>query len=156
MKNLDYSINYASATFSGYGHYKVEVELQSEATGDYHKFYATTTDMRAIDEWKSTEDLEEGHKILFDCIEYDIQDEIIEWLYTEQVSLKEETYLFENVAVVTKDKSDYKTLGFVSGNTMDEVKNTVKEDKNYRFRNNGIIEICFDGIESVKLNSNKF
>jgi len=97
MKNLDYSINYASATFSVYGHYKVEVLLQSETTGDSQKFYATTTDMRAIDEWKSIEDLEEGYKILFDCIEYEISDEIIEWLYTEQISLKEETYLFENV-----------------------------------------------------------
>lgn len=84
MKNLDYTLVYASATFSGYGHYRVEVELQSEATGDYHKFSATTTDMVAIDEWKETENLEDGYKILFDCIEYAITDEIIEWLYFEE------------------------------------------------------------------------
>lgn len=156
MKNLDYSIYYASATFSGYGHYNVEVELQSEATGDYKKFRATTTDMRSIDAYKDAEEREERNQILFDCIENQIDDEIIEWLYLEQDTLQNPSFEFENIAVTTKDKGDCTTLGFVSGNSVSEIKETVKADKNYRFRNHGIITICFDDRLSINMNSNKF
>jgi hypothetical protein len=63
---------------------------------------------------------------------------------------------YNNLAVVTKQNGDYKTLGFVSSNSIASIKRTVKADKNYNYRNNGIIEICFDDMESIKMNSNKF
>jgi len=62
------------------------------------------------------------------------------------------TYKFEQIAIVKNQT----TLGFINGNSVAELKRTVKADKNYNFRNHGIIEICFDDRESVKMNSNKF
>lgn len=66
------------------------------------------------------------------------------------------SYKFENIAVVEKVNGDFRTLGFVSGNSIAEIKRTVKADKNYNFRNHGIISICFDDRDSVNMNSNKF
>ena len=63
------------------------------------------------------------------------------------------TYKFEQIAVVKRNQT---TLGFVSGNSVAELKRTVKADKNYNFRNNGIITLCFDDRNGVCLNSNKF
>ena len=61
------------------------------------------------------------------------------------------TLKFENIAICKKDQ----TLGFVSGNSISELKRIVKEDKNIRFRNHGIITICFDDKECINVNSNK-
>jgi hypothetical protein len=60
-------------------------------------------------------------------------------------------YKFENIAVVKNGT----TLGFVNGNSVAEIKRIVKEDKNYNFRNHGIITISFDDRDSINVNSNK-
>jgi len=59
-------------------------------------------------------------------------------------------FKFENIAVTKKGT----TLGFVSGNSIAEIKRIVKADKNYNFRNHGIICICFNDRPSINVNSN--
>jgi hypothetical protein len=59
-------------------------------------------------------------------------------------------FKFQNIAVVKNGT----TLGFVSGNSIAEIKRIVKADKNYKFRNHGIISICFDDRDSINVNSN--
>lgn len=74
------NLNSSSATFTGYGHYKVEVEL--EYMGEYKTFTKTTTDMEAIDEAKELgiESWEDKTKRLYDCIEYAISENVQEWM----------------------------------------------------------------------------
>ena len=57
---------------------------------------------------------------------------------------------FINIPVCKKDQ----TLGFVSGNSISELKRIVKKDKNIRFRNHGIITICLDDNDCINVNSN--
>lgn len=61
-------------------------------------------------------------------------------------------YKFKNIAIVKNET----TLGFVSGNSIAEIKRIVKSDFYYNFRNHGIITICFDDRDCVNMNSNKF
>lgn len=69
---------YADAIFSGYGHKKVTVQLM--ANGETKRFSAVTNFMPGIDK---AEDLEgqERYDALYDLIESDIEDQVIEWLY---------------------------------------------------------------------------
>lgn len=60
-------------------------------------------------------------------------------------------YKFENIAVVKNET----VLGFVNGNSIAEIKRTVKADRNYNFRNHGIITICFNDRDCINVNSNK-
>lgn len=71
----------ASASFSGYGHYKVEVEL--EYCGEYRKFTKTTTDMEAIDEAKElgVESYEDQKMRLYECVKYAIEDQVGDWTW---------------------------------------------------------------------------
>ena len=70
-------IYYANAATSGYGHKKIEVKLSYE--GNYETFYATTTNMPGYD--ASTElEGEERYIALYELIDYDIEEEVIEWL----------------------------------------------------------------------------
>lgn len=70
----------SSPAFSGYGHYKVEVEL--EYRGKYKKFTKTTTDMESIDEAKElgVDSWEDSTKKLYDCIESKISDSVQDWM----------------------------------------------------------------------------
>lgn len=81
----NYFVHYAEKTFTGYGHYKIKVELANDGYNEFKLFSHTTTDMRGIG---SAQELEgqEYYDALFNIIEYDIKDEIEEWL----MSLSEE------------------------------------------------------------------
>lgn len=57
---------------------------------------------------------------------------------------------FTNIAVCKKDQ----TLGFVSGNSIAELKRTVKKDIHLNYRNHGIISICLDDRKCINVNSN--
>lgn len=80
MRNLE-NVHYAVATFSGSGHYKIEVELMDDYC-NYKKFSATTTNMRAIDESKEIEG-QEKDDFLYSIIENQIDDQVQEWLQSE-------------------------------------------------------------------------
>jgi len=64
-------------------------------------------------------------------------------------------YKFETIAVVKFEKDNFTTLGYINGNSIAELKRIVKADKNYNFRNKGIITITFDDRECINMNSNK-
>ena len=57
---------------------------------------------------------------------------------------------FTNIAVCKNDK----VLGFVSGNSVAELKRSVKKDINFNYRNHGIITICFQDRDCINVNSN--
>lgn len=73
-------INAGDARFSGYGHYKIEVELFYE--GKTNTFSATTTNMPGIDEYKDLRQDDYGASLLklYEIIEYQIQDEVDEFI----------------------------------------------------------------------------
>lgn len=72
-------INAGDARFSGYGHYKIEVELFYE--GKTKSFSATTTNMEGVDEYKDLiqDDYDAALLKLYDMIEFAIQDEVDEF-----------------------------------------------------------------------------
>lgn len=77
IANTDVELHTAQATFSGYGHYKITVELYKN--NEFSKFTATTNNMPAFDEAKELEG-EEKELALFNIIDYKIEDEVAEWL----------------------------------------------------------------------------
>ncbi|MDK7376011.1 hypothetical protein QP519_10740 [Weeksella virosa] len=76
----DLNLYSANASFSGYGHYKVEIEL--EYRGEYQKFTKTTTDMEAIDEAKElgVESWEDSKMRLYECVQHQIEDQVNDWM----------------------------------------------------------------------------
>jgi len=73
----DVQIYHAEAISSGHGRKTIEVELSHN--GKYKKFEASTTDMSAYDVANSLEG-DEKHKALYEIIEFDIIDEVADWL----------------------------------------------------------------------------
>lgn len=73
-------LNHASAAFSSYGHYTVEVEL--EYKGECKTFKKTTTNTEAIDEAKELgiDSWEAKTQRLYDAIEYAIDDNVQDWM----------------------------------------------------------------------------
>lgn len=71
------SLNYASSMTSGYGHKLISVEL--ECNGEYREFSHTTNNMLDFDRASDLEG-DEKYLALFNLIESDIEDEVIEWL----------------------------------------------------------------------------
>lgn len=74
-KNVN--VNYASSITAGYGHKKITVEI--ECDGEYKYFIATTNNMPAFDEAQDLEG-DEKYFALFEIIESQIEDEILDWL----------------------------------------------------------------------------
>ena len=69
--------------------------------------------------------------------------------------MKDRPYKYQNVAVVKKDTD--RCLGFASGNSIAELKRSVKEDRYNRFRGHGTVILCFtDDRPDIRMDSNKF
>ena len=69
---------YANSLFSGYGHHRVEVELEYQ--GNYQKFYAITNNMPEIDKIKSLEEPNVKYMQLYMLISNDIEEQVFEWI----------------------------------------------------------------------------
>lgn len=76
-KSSFFTINYADAITSGYGHKKITVEIEFE--GEYEKFSATTSFMPDYDKAMDL-DGQEKYEALYACIEQDINEDVFEWL----------------------------------------------------------------------------
>ena len=80
----NFSILFTSAMPSGYGHYKISVELMDEKNR-CKTFTATTTRLDTIDEAKNLLDigeisLTEKNQLFFEAIESSIDGSLNEWL----------------------------------------------------------------------------
>ncbi|MGV8914365.1 MAG: hypothetical protein ACOH1X_02840 [Kaistella sp.] len=75
----NFTIDYASAIFSGSGHQKINVHVISES-GDKKEFDHTTNNMPDFDKANELEG-QEKYEALFEIIENDLDGEIAEWLY---------------------------------------------------------------------------
>ena len=71
-----FSIYHSSKKCTGYGHYKLTVEI--EYNGDYKEFSAVTTDMEFIDSLTNESNIDE---LVYDHIEHRIDEQIAEWIY---------------------------------------------------------------------------
>lgn len=76
------TVNDAIATFSGYGHYKIEVTLKNEVTGEIKKFIKTTSNMPGIDNAKDLEG-QEKYEALYEIIESYLDDEVVDWILSD-------------------------------------------------------------------------
>lgn len=77
FNNTDLEINYTNALTAGHGHKKITVELCY--LEEYKTFYATTHNMPSYDEATELEGKEKD-EALFRIIEWQIGDEVTEWL----------------------------------------------------------------------------
>lgn len=75
--NKKVEIYYAMASFSGYGHKRITVELYYN--GEYKEFKATTNNMPAYNEAMELEG-PNRYRALYRIIEHQIFDEVCEWL----------------------------------------------------------------------------
>ena len=66
-----------SEKFSGYGHRTITAEI--EYRGETNSFSHTTDNMPGFDAANDIEDYEEKQLALFELIDYQIQDAIVEW-----------------------------------------------------------------------------
>ena len=57
---------------------------------------------------------------------------------------------YSNIPICKKDM----TLGFVSANYISEIKRIIKKDESFKYRNHGIITICFSDRDCINVNSN--
>ena len=78
-QSQEFTIDYASALPSGYGHQKITVSVVSE-NGDKKDFKATTNNMPDFDEATDLEG-QEKYEALFELVEYSLDGEISEWIY---------------------------------------------------------------------------
>ncbi|MGL5235221.1 MAG: hypothetical protein ACRC8Z_10795 [Empedobacter falsenii] len=75
----EFTIDYASSIFAGYGHQKISATVVAE-NGDKKDFKATTSNMPDFDEAVDLEG-QDKYEALFELIEYSLDGEISEWLY---------------------------------------------------------------------------
>lgn len=75
----EFTIDYASSQFSGYGHQKITVQAVSE-NGDKREFWHKTNNMPDFDEANSLEYGQEQFEALFELVEYSLDGEISDWL----------------------------------------------------------------------------
>lgn len=75
----NFTINYASSIFAGYGHQKITVEIASE-TGDKKEFWHKTDNMPDFDEANDLEYGQEKFEALFELVESKLDGEICEWI----------------------------------------------------------------------------
>lgn len=75
----EFTIDYASAIFAGYGHQKITVSVVAE-NGDKKEFWHKTNNMPDFDEATDLEG-QEKYEALFELVEYSLDGEISEWLY---------------------------------------------------------------------------
>nr|WP_317631374.1 hypothetical protein [uncultured Flavobacterium sp.] len=78
LNGLQIEVYYANALTAGYGHKKIEVELCYE--GEYKTFKATTNFMPGYDAAMDIEDTEAKYVALYELIDTQIEDEVIEWI----------------------------------------------------------------------------
>ena len=74
----NFTIDHASATFSGYGHQRINVNVISE-NGDKKEFHHTTNNMPDFDE-ATDKEWQEKYEALFELVAMVLDDEISEWL----------------------------------------------------------------------------
>lgn len=74
---FDFTVTYAAAAFSGYGHNKIEVEV--EYNGERKSFKATTTSLDSVEDAKELEG-QEKYEALFEIVEYSLGGVIAEWI----------------------------------------------------------------------------
>ena len=74
----DFTVDYASALPTGYGHKKITVQVIDE-NGNSKDFSATTSNMPNYDEATNLEG-QEKYEALFEIIEHQVEDEISEWI----------------------------------------------------------------------------
>lgn len=78
IQGNEIEITYANALMSGYGHKKITVEV--EFNGLRKEFKATTSNMPAYDEAMNIEDMEDKYFALYEIIESQIEDNILDWI----------------------------------------------------------------------------
>ena len=78
IQGNEIEITYASALTAGYGHKKITVEV--EFNGMRKEFKATTSNMPAYDEAMNIEDMEDKYFALYEIIESQIEDNILDWI----------------------------------------------------------------------------
>ena len=78
LNGLKIEVYYANALTAGYGHKKIEVELRYK--GEYKTFKATTNFMPGYDAAMDIEDTEAKYVALYELIDTQIEDEVIEWI----------------------------------------------------------------------------
>jgi hypothetical protein len=79
-QSQEFTVNYANAMFSGHGHNKIEVEINAD--NEYKTFFATTTNLEAVDETKKLEG-QERYEALFEIVDcWQLDDKISEWIYS--------------------------------------------------------------------------
>lgn len=76
----NFSISYASSAFSGYGHQKIKVEVILE-NGNKKEFSCATSNMPDFDDANNLEG-QEKYEALFDLVDYKLNREISEWIYS--------------------------------------------------------------------------
>lgn len=76
----DFTIDYASSIFAGYGHQKITVQVVSE-NGDKKEFWSKTDNMPGYDEANDLDYGQEKFEALFELVESKLDGEISEWLY---------------------------------------------------------------------------
>lgn len=77
----DFTIDYASAITSGYGHKEITVSVNYE--GKLKNFTATTSNMHAYDQATDLEG-QEKYEALYELVEGTLNDQISEWIYHEK------------------------------------------------------------------------
>lgn len=77
FNNKPVTVTYADSLFAGYGHQRIKVELEYD--GESEIFSATTDFMPGFDEANEL-DGQERYDALYDLIEAQIEEEVLEWL----------------------------------------------------------------------------
>lgn len=77
-QDQEFTIDYSSSSFSGYGHQKITVYVIAD-NGDKKSFYHTTDDMPGFDKAMDLEG-QEKYEALFELVETSLDGEISEWI----------------------------------------------------------------------------
>ena len=77
LNEREIKVIYSLAQFSGYGHYDITVDIS--LNGLVKNFTATTNNMQGLDEARELEG-EEKYFALYELIQYDIEESIMEWM----------------------------------------------------------------------------
>ncbi|WP_312306607.1 hypothetical protein [Chryseobacterium sp.] len=75
----EFTIDYASAQFSGYGHQKITVRIIAE-NGDIKEFWSKTNNMPDFDDANDLEG-QEKYEAFYKLVETSIDGDISDWLY---------------------------------------------------------------------------